>query len=705
MDVIIQAEAAECGLTSVAMVASHHGYKSDLVSLRQRFPQTLKGANLQQLIEVASNLKLSSRALKLEIEELSQLELPCVIHWDMNHFVVLKSVKNKQVEIIDPAHGSRSLAIDEFAKHFTGIALELTPTATFQKQDSRAKLGLFQLFSNSNGFASSFVLILGLSIMLQFFALAMPFYMQLIIDDVVPTFDAQLLIVLAFGFGITVCFNQIITALRGFTLIQLSTSLNRQVAFNLFSRLIKLPLDFFEKRHIGDVVSRFGSIQQIQKAITHSMVEALLDGVLAAVTLVILFIYSWQLASVVLIAMALYLLIRLLSFSPLKNASEQCLDSGAKASSNFMENVRGIQTIKLFSLENQRQSLWQNLYAANLNRQVKLSKLQLQFGIANGLLFGLENIIVIYLGASFILDAHSAPQFTIGVLTAFIAYKSQLTQRFSSLVEKIIEFKMLKLHLNRVADIALTQPEACSIEQQESTLSGQISIRGIDYRYSQSEPWILKGANLNVQAGENIAIIGQSGCGKTTLLKLCLGLFRPEHGEVYFDGISIEKAGADNIRKQISSVMQSDTLLSGSIAENVAQFSSVIDLKRVKTCCELANISDEIQAMPMGYASLIGDMGTALSGGQKQRVLLARALYSKPKILLLDEATSHLDVISEKKINQALKQLNITKITVAHRPETIASADRVYLLKQHKIVEVFPKLGKPKQQSTTSRRN
>ena len=703
MDVIIQAEAAECGLTSVAMVASHHGFKSDLVSLRQRFPQTLKGANLQQLIDVANNLKLSSRALKLDLEELAQLDLPCVIHWDMNHFVVLKSVNDRQVQIVDPAHGARSYPLEEFAKHFTGIALELTPTSDFEKKDTRAKLGLLQLFANAKGLISSFSLVLTLSVMLQLFALAMPFYMQLVIDDVVTTFDSQLLIVLAFGFGISVCFNQIITALRGYTLIQLSSSLNRQIAFNLFSRLIKLPLDFFEKRHIGDVVSRFGSIQEIQKTITHSMVEVLLDGVLATITLVILFAYSWQLASVVVLAMALYLLIRLISFSPLKAASEQCLDADAKESSNFMENMRGIQTIKLFSLENQRQSLWQNLYARNLNRQIKLSKLQLQFGVANGLLFGLENIIVIYLGATFIIEANTAYHFTIGVLTAFIAYKTQLTQRFSSLVEKIIEFKMLKLHLNRVADIALTEPEKSIQQHSDSTLSGQVSIRNLNYRYAPSEAWILKNANLEVKAGENVAIIGQSGCGKTTLMKLCLGLFKPNLGEIRYDNTNLESTCIDSIRKQIGSVMQSDTLLCGSVAENVAQFAAIVDLERVKACCEMANIAAEIEAMPMGYASLIGDMGTALSGGQKQRVLLARALYSNPKILLLDEATSHLDVVSEKKINRALKRLNITKIIVAHRPETIASADRVYLLKNQKFVEVFPKLEKSKQKTTTFR--
>ena len=704
MDVIIQSEAAECGLTSIAMIASHHGYKSDLVSLRQQFPQTLKGANLQQLIDVANALRMSSRALRLEMEELSQLSLPCVIHWDMNHFVVLEKVTSNKVQIIDPAHGSRTLDIEEFGAHFTGIALELSPTTDFERKDSRARLSLFDFLANIQGLRSSFIQVLLLSIMLQVFALSMPFYMQLVIDDVVTTFDQQLLLVLALGFGFTVCFNQIIAALRGYTLIHLSSSLNRQVAFNLFNRLIKLPLDFFEKRHMGDIVSRFGSLQEIQKTITHSMVEALLDGVLAVVTLAILFIYSTELASVVLIAMMIYLAGRLISFSHFKNASENVLDAQATESSNFMENVRGIQSIKLFSLESQRQSLWQNLYAYGVNQQIKLSKLQLQFGIFNGLLFGIENIIVIYLGASYIIENNSFTPFTVGILTAFIAYKSQLTTRFTSLIEKVIEFKMLKLHLNRVADIALTPPDRVGTHIVDDSLSGRVDIQKISYRYSPSEPWVLKNASMQVNPGESVAIIGKSGCGKSTLLKLCLGLFEPEDGEVSFNHISLKKARLLDIRKQLGSVMQSDQLLSGSIAENVAQFASVIDLDRVKDCCALANISTEIESMPMGYASLIGDMGTTLSGGQKQRILLARALYSEPQILLLDEATSHLDVVSEKKINQSLKTLNITKLIVAHRPETIAAADRVYLLKNQKLVEVTPKYRQPKQKTTTSRR-
>lgn len=673
------------------MVADHYGYKSDLISLRQQHPQTLKGMHMQQLMGIADALKLSGRALKLELDQLKQLKRPCILHWDMNHFVVLESVSRSKIVIQDPAMGRRVLTLEEASNHFTGIALELTPAPGFEKKDVRKQMKLSQFMSRVTGLKPILIQLLLLSMILQIFALAMPYYMQLVLDEVVVGYDQSLLTVLALGFSMLLLFNVATTAFRGYVVVHLGASLNQQLAFNLFHHMLRLPLDYFAKRHIGDVVSRFGSLQHVKRMITNAMVEAIIDGMMAITTLCMIFIYSPTLASVVCIAMGLYLVIRLCWYRPLRALSEEVIVAGAKEQSNFMESVRGVQTIKLFGIETSRQALWQNHYMEALNLGVRIERLNIGYRIANSLLFGVENILVVYLGAQLIMATDTTQTFSVGMLMAFLSYKGQLTQRFSSLVDKLIEFKMLGLHLERLADIAMTEQEKHLEAVSSHTLQGKLALSQVSFRYATGEPWLFQNIDLKIRAGESVAIVGPSGGGKTSLMKIMLGLYQPSEGKVLLDGLPANQLGQRQYRQQIAAVMQDDELLSGSIAENIAQFDPGLDIQRVIHCAKMAALHKDIQAMPMQYNSMIGDMGAALSGGQKQRLLLARALYQQPRILFLDEATSHLDINSEQRVNEVLKSLNITRVIIAHRPETIRSADRVIRLESGELQEVSNK--------------
>lgn len=696
MQTILQSEAAECGLACLAMIADHYGRKTDLQFLRQRYTQTLKGINLQQLIGVADSLNMGSRALRLEMEELSQLKLPCVLHWDMSHFVVLQKIHKSSVVILDPAVGKREISQAEMAQHFTGVALELTPTTEFKKVDDRVKIRLSQFWQKTSGLKSVLLQIFGLSIVLQLFALASPYYMQLVLDEVVVSFDENLLLVLALGFGFISLFNSLTAMLRGFVVVHLSSMLSLQLGTNLFRHLLRLPLDYFEKRHIGDVVSRFGSLQRIKEMLTTGVVEALIDGTMALTTLVMIFVYSKTLAAVVVVAMLLYLLVRLIWYRPLRSLSEESILANAKEHTNFMENVRGIQTIKLFGIEAKRLAMWQNNYTDALNLGVRLERLKLGYNLTNSLLFGIENVVVVYLGAMSVMNNN----FTVGMLTAFMAYKSQLTQRYAALVEKLIQLKMLGLHLNRLADIALTNEEQYLECERQHIIGGTLKISNICYRYAASEPQLFNNISLEIKQGETVALVGASGCGKTTLMKIMLGLVHPNQGKVEVDGIDIRHLGQRQYRSQVAAVMQSDQLLSGSIAENISQFDPQIDMKRIIEVAQMASLHRDISAMPMGYNSLVGDMGTTFSGGQKQRILLARALYRKPNILFLDEATSQLDVSSEHFVNNAVKSLDITRIIIAHRPETMLMADRILKLSHGELKDVTQELKRhlsPKQ--------
>lgn len=693
--VIQQTALAECGLACLAMIACHYGFKTDLNDLRKRFPTSLKGATLGGLMLAANRLNLASRPLRLEIDEIKDLKRPAILHWDLNHFVVLVAIKGNKTIIHDPARGKRILDNDELSKHFTGVALELYPTPGFIKDDVRSSMKLTDFWTRITGFKSAIIQVLLLSLALQFFALGGPFYMQLVVDEALISSDQNLLAVIALGFLILALLEVTTTTLRSWVVLTFSSLMSIQMANNLFRHLIRLPMSYFITRHIGDTVSRFQSLQKIKDMFTTGFIEAFIDGLMSLILLVLLFVYSPKLALVVLGFVMAFLFLRLALFRPFKNLSEEAIIANAKEQTNFMETVRGIQSVKLFGKEVDRQTIWQNRYAELINTGIQLGKFNIGFNTVKMLLSSIENILIIYLGALYVMESQSA--FTIGMLFAFVSYKRQFTAKAEVLIERIIEFKMLSLHLQRIADIAKTNIEEHleGSNLDEPIMDGSLSINKLNYRYSNEDPLLFENLNLHIPAGQSIAIIGPSGEGKTTLLKIMLGLLEPNSGSINVgietnDGklVDIRNLGLTQFRRQTAAVMQDDQLLSGTIADNIAFFDSDPDHEWITQCGKMACLHDEIMKMPMDYNSLVGDMGTTLSGGQKQRLLIARALYRKPKVLFLDEATSHLDVDNEHKINQNINKLSITRIIIAHRKATIDIAERVVLLKKSKLEEI-----------------
>ncbi|MEX0298666.1 MAG: peptidase domain-containing ABC transporter, partial [Kordiimonas sp.] len=508
------------------------------------------------------------------------------------------------------------------------------------------------------------------------FVLASPFYLQVAVDEVLTKFDTDLLLVLALGFAGFTLINLISQTLRGYVLLYFGSMMSYQMVSNLFRHLLKLPIDFFEKRHIGDIVSRFGSMEPIKQMLTEGLISSLIDGIMATTTLILMFVYSPTLAAVALVAWFLYFALRMAVYRPFRAAQEDVIVSQAKEQTTFIETVRGMTSLKLFGGEGERETIWQNRYAEVINTNARAGKLGIWFQSANAGIFGIEHIILIYIAAKMVL----AGEFTVGMIFAFMAYKRSFTEKASALVEKAIEFRMLNLHLERIADIAHAEQEEQGAELpdtiEQKPISGEVTLKDIRYRYADNTPEVLQGVDLTIDAGSSVAIVGTSGCGKTTLLKIMTGLFKPTGGQVLLDGMSLNDYGLTHYRKQIGVVMQEDDLFAGSIAENIAFFDPETDMARVVETANAAMIHSEIMAMPMKYESLVGDMGAALSGGQKQRIMLARALYRQPKILFMDEGTAHLDVMTEQMVNQSISRLGITRIIVAHRPETIRSAER-----------------------------
>jgi len=675
LPILRQAEAAECGLACLAMVASYHGHRIDLNTLRRRYPASLNGVTLGALIQVASHLHLLSRPLRYDLEHLRQLRLPAILHWDMSHFVVLKAVTRKGIVVHDPAAGEKFYAIAEASKHLTGVALELAPTEDFIVQDERARLPLSAFLGHLSGSGHALVQILVLSIILQLLTLAAPLYMQLTMDEVIARGDIDLLIILALGFGLLMVIKTATTAIRSLILLIVQNVLHFQLGARLFHHLIRLPMSFFEKRHIGDLLSRFTSLQPIRTLLAETMITSILDGLMAVITLAMIFVYSTQLALVVLTAVVFYASVRLALYRVLWQRTEATIQAQAQENSTFIESVRAIQSLKLFNRESEREGQWLNRYSDVMSANVRLGRVKIAFTTINDLIFGLEGIITVYLAAGLALNN----MLTVGMIFAFISYKQNFTDKAVQLIEKALEFRLLGLHLERLADIALTPLERGHNQVLAYTrqIQGRIELRNVFFRYAEAEPFVLEDIDLTIEPGEFITIMGPSGGGKTTLMKVMLGLIEPTLGEVLIDGVPLSVIGPRAYREQVGAVMQEDQLLSGSIADNICFFDPEFDQERMIVCAQLAGIHQEIMAMPMTYNSLVGDMGSSLSGGQKQRALLARALYRQPRILFLDEGTAHLDVDNERHINQSLTRLRMTRISVAHRPDISAGADRV----------------------------
>ena len=672
---ILQTEAAECGLACLAMVASYHGHRLDLNTLRRRHPVSLKGVTMRGLIQVANQMHLACRPLRFELHDIRLLTLPAIVHWDMNHFVVLKSASSRAVVVHDPALGVKSYTLAEASKHLTGVALELTPTEGFTPKNERARLPFRAFWGHLSGMGSPLLQIFALSVILELLVIAAPFYMQLMVDEVIARGDASLMTTLALGFALLAAINVAAYTLRSHIALVVQNAVHFHMGARLFHHLLRLPLSFFEKRHIGDVLSRFQSIEPIRNVLAEGLILAAIDGIMAIATVTMIFLYSARLALIVLGALTLYVILRLITYRRFRVLNEAYIRAQAQENTNFIESARAVQSIKLFNRETDRESQWFNLHADTVNANIRKGRALVHFGTMNKAIFGFENILTVWLAATLALNN----ELTVGMIFAFMAYKLSFTEKSATLVEKLLEFRLLDLHLERIADIALNPQEPGHDRPLlgGTQIHGEIELRNVSFRYAETERFVLENVSFKVSAGAFVNIMGASGGGKTTLLKIMLGLLEPTSGEVLIDGVPLQTLGVREYREQVGAVMQEDQLLSGSIAENISFFDPRYDNDRMIACAQMAGVHDEIMAMPMGYSSLIGDMGSSLSGGQKQRVLLARALYKQPRILFLDEGTAHLDVAKEREINERLRQLNITRISVAHRPEMMHGADTV----------------------------
>lgn len=681
---IRQIEASECGLACVAMVLGYHGHHVTLAELRARFSVSVKGTTLRQIIDWCDTLRLVSRPVRLEMSEIKELRTPAILHWNLDHFVVLVAHKAGGLVVHDPAFGKRTIPIDAAAEYFTGVALEMGTGPTFQHKTSAPAISLRKLAGSVSGIGAAVRNIFGFAIALEVIALLMPQFMQVVVDQVLADADRDLLTILGISFILLIIVQTAITALRTWAVVWLSTHFTMNWTGNVFQHLMKLPQIYFLKRQLGDIVARFGAINAIQQSLTTQMVTAILDGGMALATLALLIVYSPGLCAIIVASVAIYSVLRILYYRTFQEANLSQIVMNARQQSNLMESIRGVQTIRLNNQASMRSARYLNSTAEALNTQADVQRLTLAFNTVSGLTSGLQRAVVMWLGAWLALKG----EMTAGMLMAFVSYADQFTTRATNFADYLIQLRLLRLQGERLADIVLTPPEpALHGVYQGPTPQPSIQFEGVSFRYNDNEPWILLNATFEVGVGESVAIVGPSGCGKSTVLRLMLGLLDPQMGKIRIGGIELSQLGKSTYRNMLGTVLQDDKLFAGSVSDNISFFADEGMPEDIYEAARRAQIHDDIVAMPMGYHTLVGDMGSSLSGGQQQRIFLARALYRKPSILVLDEATSHLDLENERRISGLLRDMKMTQIIVAHRPETVATADRVLVLMKGQLLE------------------
>ena len=700
LPMVYQAEAAECSLACLSMVAGYHGNHISITELRRLYPVSMNGLTVRDVLDISKSLGLSSRPLRCEIEQLKAVKLPAMLHWDLQHFVVLEAITPTHYLINDPGRGPRKIDRKTLSCFFTGIVIDFEPNQEFRKREGSDALTITDLVGPIRNWRRTIFIIVGLSAILELLLLTQPLFIRSIVDvglnlsiDSIIYRLTGILLVVALLYGA-------IGALRDYVVLRAGTALNLEMMRNLFQHVLSLPLSFFEKRPIGHLIERYRVTGDIERFVVSDLPLALIDGAMTLLSLALVFTISAPLASISLTTLIVYYLVRALTYKHLRGKEEAMVWAKGEESGFLIETLRSIFTTKVNALEKNRYHAWTNLYT-------RLIDSQRAFGVADLSLRGARSIIVGINVATLLFVASlqvSATVITVGSLFAVLFYNSHFVLRSIGLVERYFEYRLLSVRLERIEDLVFTDPEADvrnSGARSKSAhpdgapiarkLNGDIELCDVEFQYSPQDPLILSGASLVISRGEFVALVGDNGSGKTTLLKLLLGLYPPTSGQIKYDNYDLSGMSLVNMRKQLGIVTQDDQLYAGSLVENISAFDPEVDLDRVVSCSSLATVQDDIEALPMGFNTRVGDLGSPFSEGQTQKLYLARALYRDPAILMMDEGTANLDQRSETEILRNLAVLPCTKILIAHRSATIKKADRVLLLEDGKITDISTK--------------
>ncbi len=679
-----QNTSADCGAACLAMTLGWFGRRVRLDDLRDQMSVGRDGANALTLIKVGREFGLRGRGISLEVADLDYLPPATILHWDFGHFVVYESADRKHINLVDPALGRRRVTLEEFGRHFTGVALLFEPTESFVATSDRGN-PLWTFLRRVLARSGLLTRILSLSALVQIIGLGLPILTGLLVDRVIPHADIGLMTILMVGFAGLTVFQFLSSYVRSHLLIHLRTELDARMTLDFLEHLFDLPFSYFQTRSAGDLMMRLNSNATVREIITSSALSGALDGIMVLSYLILLALVSPLLGGVVVALGLLRVIIFLVSRRRIRDLMTESLAKQARSQGYQVQMFTGIETLKAAGAEPRALEHWSHLFIDVLNVSIARGRLDALIQSLIAALGFASPLVILLAGGHLVIQG----DLSLGTMLALNALAAGFLTPLSSLMSTALQFQQLGSYIDRLEDVLATEKEQDADEVIISpSLRGAIELDNVTFKYTKASPPAISGVTLTIDSGQLVAIVGRSAAGKTTMANLMLGLYRPSKGRILFDGHDLTSLEARSVRSQLGVVVQQTFLFGASIRDNIALADPALSLAEIEKAAKLAYIHDEIVAMPLGYNTIIADSGMSLSGGQRQRIALARALAREPAILLLDEATSSLDTETEKEIQHSLAEIGCTRIVVAHRLSTVRNADLILVLERGELAEL-----------------
>lgn len=684
---ILQMEATECGAASLAMVMAYHGKYVPLELMRIETAVSRDGINAAEIMKAAKRMGLDCHGYRKEPEKLRALDMPCIIHWNFNHFVVLEGFKGKNVYINDPAVGRRRLTWEEFDQGFTGVVLTFKRTENFVRERKQKVIAPFVL-GRLKKYSRVILKLIYIGLLLVFPGLVLPVLSQIYIDDILTAGYIDWLVRFLVFMGGCLLIKESLSYYRSMILVKLKNKMSLLSGYKFMSHMLRLPIAFFDQRYAGDLVSRMDNNNDINDFISGNFAETILNIFTAVFFLLILLIYSPLLTLIGAFSIVVSVIVASFANNIVANATIKLQMAGGKLYGALCAGLNITDTIKAAGVEMEYSNRLIGHQAVSASQEQKLKRFQQVVNAIPTSTSQICDVLMLFFGAMMVIRG----DFTPGTLIAF----NSLFDSFQDPINKLIGFfeglQTAKSNIHRVNDIEIyPQDDMISEDKKSDTgihkLSGRIELKNVSFGYATQKPPTVNGFSFSLKSGDSIAFVGPSGCGKSTISKVISGLYRPWEGQILFDGIPMEKIPSEIIHASIATVSQNISLFSGTIKDNLTMWNSAIPEENVISAAKDACIHDFVMKLPGGYDYKLNEGASNLSGGQRQRIEIARALVGNPSVLVMDEATSALDPIVEKQILDNIARRGCTCIIVAHRLSAIRDCSEIVVMYGGKIIQ------------------